>query len=222
MNWSRVLLIVLAVALASPSFVRTAETEHRVFAVQVDGKTAGEYRMTVTVGDDGGERLTCTAAVRVKHILGQYRYDYQGKEVWHGGRLQQLDAASDDDGTKHAVRAVAGSAGLQVTVDGKAQSAIPFDAWPTTYWRLPSGAKAAPALTLLDVDTGKPLVARFDLVGPAKATIAGRSADCTHYRISGQAQAELWFDARGRLVRQETVEDGHKTVLELSSVRTKQ
>jgi hypothetical protein len=220
MNRLRVLLIVLAVVVASPSFVQSADTEQRVFAVQVDGKPAGDYRMTITVADDGSEQMTCTAAVQVKHIVGQYRYSFQGTEIWRGGGLQRLDASSDDDGVKHAVRAVADSGGLRVSVDGKTQSTIRLDAWPTTYWRLPAGAKPASGVTLLDVDTGRPLVARLDLLAPAKVTIAARTTDCTHYRVSGQVQAELWFDARGRLVREETVEDGHKTVLELSSVQT--
>ena len=218
MTRSQVYLVAIAVIVATPSLVRSADKEQRVFAVTVDGKPAGEYRMTITV-DDGWEQLTCSAAVRVKHLVGQYRYSYHGTEIWRGGRLQQLDAASDDDGIRHTVRAVTDLAGLHVTVDGKAQPDHRPGAWPTTYYRLPDGAKSATSLSLLDVDTGKVLAVRLSLVGQAKVTIADRPMDCTHYRVSGQAQAELWFDAPGRLVREETVEDGHKTVLELASVQ---
>src|SRR5262249_10173598 len=135
MNRSKLWLLAAAVVVAWPPVVWSAEKEQRVFAVKVDGKLAGEYQMTIIVGDDGSERLTCNASVRVKHLVGQYRYAYQGTEVWRQGRVQQLDATSDDDGTRHAVHAVADSSGLHIAVDGKSLSTTRPDAWPTTYWR---------------------------------------------------------------------------------------
>src|SRR5262245_19594793 len=205
LSWPVVILLAVPAA-------RAADTEQRVFAVSVDGKAAGEYRTTVRADDDGTETVTCSAAVQVRHLLGQYRYSYQGTEVWKGGKLVRLDAASDDDGTRHVVRATAGSDGLRVTVDNGPARAAPAGVWPTTYGRLPAGGQGGQSLTLLDVDTGKLLAARLEAVEPARLTVAGRRLDCTRYRVTGQAQAELWFDARGRLVREETVEDGHKTV----------
>jgi hypothetical protein len=207
------------VVLFAASVARAADAEQRVFAVSVDGKPAGEYRVAVRVADDGTETVNCTAAVQVRYLLGHYHYNYQGAEVWKGGRLVRLDADSDDDGTRNAVRAAVGANGLRITVNRGAAQSAPAGAWPTTYWRLPVGVRGGQSLTLLDVDTGKPLTARLDEVGPARLTAAGRPLDCTRYRVTGQAQAELWFDARGRLVREETVEDGHKTVLELKGLR---
>jgi hypothetical protein len=202
----------------APPPARPAGPEQRVFTVLVDGRPAGEYRLTVGADADGTETMTGVAAVRVRHVLGQYRYSYQGSEVWKDGRLVRLDAATDDDGKKCDVRAAAEAAGLRVEANGQARLA-PLDSWPTTYWRLPPTERRGRPLTLLDVDTGQSLAARLDAVGPARLTVAGRPLDCTRYRVTGQAQAELWFDAQDRLVRQETIEDGHKTVLELRDVR---
>jgi hypothetical protein len=201
---------------AVPLPARAADTEQRVFTVLVDGKPAGEYRVTIRI-DDGTATMTGNAAVHVRHALGQYRYTYQGTEVWKGGRLQRLDAASDDDGKACAVRATAEADGLRVAANGRAQTVRP-DAWPTTYWQLPPAERRDQPLTLLDVDTGKPLTARLSALGPVRLTVAGQPLEATRYRVTGQAQAELWYDAQGRLVRQETVEDGHKTVLELREV----
>jgi hypothetical protein len=203
---------------AVPLAACAADAEQRVFTVLVDGKPAGEYRVTIRVGDDSTATMTGSAAVHVRHALGQYRYGYQGTEVWKGGRLQRLDAASDDDGKACAVRATAAADGLRVTANGRAQTVRP-DAWPTTYWQLPPAERRDQPLTLLDVDTGKPLTARLSAGGPVRLVVAGRPLEATRYRVTGQAQAELWYDAQGRLVRQETVEDGHKTVLELREVQ---
>jgi Family of unknown function (DUF6134) len=209
----RAWMTALALALAAGA-ARAEDQDVRVFIVLVDGKPAGEFRLTVHTGDDGTETVTATAAVRVKLLLGSYHYHLQSTEVWTGGRLRSLDAASDDDGTKHAIRATATADGLRVTADGREHGARP-DAWPTTYWRLPAALRAGQPLPLLDVDTGRALTARLVPVGPERLTVGGRTSDVSHYRVSGQAQAELWYDGRGRLVREETVEDGHKTVLEL-------
>ena len=197
---------------------RAGDPEQRLFTVRVDGKPAGEYRMAIRTGDDGAEVMTGSAAVHVKHLLGQYRYSYEGTEVWKDGRLQLLDAVSDDDGKRATVHAAVEATGMRVVVNGQSRTARP-DAWTTTYWRLPPAGVRGPALALLDVDTGESLTARLEVVGPTRLMVAGRPLDCTRYRVTGQAQAELWYDAQGRLVRQETVEDGHKTVLELREVR---
>src|SRR5262249_30872154 len=81
-----------ALALATvPAAAAAADPELRVFTVRVDGKPAGEFRMTIRAGADGSEEMTGAAAVRVRHLLGQYRYTFQGTEVWKDGRLLRLE-----------------------------------------------------------------------------------------------------------------------------------
>ncbi len=208
-------VILILVALAGPA--RAADAETRVFAVLVDGQPAGEYRLAVSTADDGTESVSCTAAVRVRHLLGGYRYSYRGTEEWKAGRVQRFDAASDDDGKKGRVHAAAEANGVRVAAGGSSVVTTP-DVWPTTYWRLPAAGKPGP-VTVLDADTGTVRAGRLEAVGPARLTVAGRPAEATRYRVVGPAPADVWYDARGRLVRQETVEDGHKTVLELREIQ---
>src|SRR5438045_2304411 len=73
-------------------------------------------------------------------------------------------------------------------------------------------------LSWLDATAGRALAGRLQRVGPARLIVSGQTIDCTHYRVTGQAQADLWYDARDRLVRQETLEDGHRTVLVLKEL----
>jgi hypothetical protein len=212
-RWTAI-LVSAAIGMARAS---AAAAETRVFTVLVDGKPAGEFRLAVRTADDGTETATAAASVQVRYLLLSYRYTYRGTEVWKAGRLQRFEAASEENGKKHAVTAVAAENSLRVTADGVARSVRP-DVWPTTYWRMPA-AKVDQAVVLLDADTGEAQPARIDSVGPARLTIAGTATDCTRLHVAGPTPADLWYDARGRLVGQETVEDGHKTVLMLREIQ---
>jgi hypothetical protein len=69
---------------------------------------------------------------------------------------------------------------------------------------------------LLDSDKGLKLRGEVQYVGKEMMTVAGNRQSCTHYRVSGEVQVELWYDKSQRLVRQEGVDSGHKTLLELT------
>jgi len=206
----------LAALVSSP--VIGSDTETRLFAVMVDGRPAGEFRLTIRTGDDGNETASVTANVQVRSLLGGYHYSYRGREVWSGGRLRQLDASSDDNGKKHLIHAASDGERLRVTVDGAPRPAR-ADVWPTTYWRCPPAAKAGQPIALLDADTGEEQAARIDSVAPQSLTIAGRPISCTRVAVSAPVPAVLHYDGRGRLVGQETVEDGHRTVLTLREIQ---
>ena len=73
---------------------------------------------------------------------------------------------------------------------------------------------------LLDADTGKEIAANLQHVGTSQINVNGSAQNCAHYRVTGRGvQADLWYDSQERLVRQESIEDGHKTLLELSRIR---
>jgi hypothetical protein len=89
----------------------------------------------------------------------------------------------------------------------------------SSYWRLPSEKLRNQAISLLDADTGRVMNARLDYVGPGQVMVGGQPTNCSHFRVTGGAQVELWYDAQERLVRQEWVEDGHKAMLELTRIQ---
>lgn len=201
----------LGLAATAPS----ADSESRTFSVAVDGKAAGSCRMTVQKRPDGTLAVTARADVSVKVAILTYKYTYRGTEVWKDGRLHSLESNADDNGKKHSVSATGGhdgavfrSAGREVFVRG--------DVWLTTYWQLPPEKARGPTLALVDADTGKSLNAKLEKVGPDEVPVAGNVVKATRYRVSGAVKVDLWYDNSDRLVRQESVEDGHKTVLELT------
>ena len=83
-----------------------------------------------------------------------------------------------------------------------------------------SGEQRGPNVTLFDADTGKLINARMERVGIEKITILGKKGvDCNHYKLTGGVQVDLWYDGTDRMVRQESVEQGHRTILELSRLQ---
>jgi hypothetical protein len=213
---ARWLALVFATASASTGFAADAET--RVFAVTVDGRPAGEFRLAIRTADDGSESLTATADIEVRSLLGGYRYSYRGTETWAGGRLRRLDSSSDDNGKKHTVHAVVMGGVMQTTVDGAARRAR-AEIWPTTYLRLPPAVRPGRPVTLLDVDNGDEQSARITSVGQESVSVGGKATPCTRVAVAGPVPATLHYDSRGRLIAQETTEDGHCTVLTLREIQ---
>jgi hypothetical protein len=213
-------LLAAGLALLAPAgAARADDAETRDFAVVVDGKRAGEAHMTIQRLDDGTVEVRCDTDVTVK--IGPFRaysYSYRGQEVWKAGRLVRLASTCNDDGKRFAVTADADGDRLRVRVNGQERLAR-GDVWLTSYWEQPGQARVDQAVPLLDADTGRDLAARLQLVGAQQMAVAGAAQDVNHYRLTGQVQVDLWYDAAGRLARQEWVEEGHRTRLELIRVR---
>lgn len=211
-------LVLLAAAWSS---ARAADIEQRDYTITVDGKRGGQYRMTVTRQNDGSTSMVGAADIRLSYLGGLkvYKYSYRGTETWgKDGRLLRLESNSDDDGKRFAVQAAAEGTGLRVKCNGQERTTR-GDVWVTTYWRLPGAGQRNQAVALLDADTGRDIAARLQYVGPAQVNVAGQMQNMAHWRLTGGVQVELWYDGSERLVRQEWVEDGHRTLLELAQMQ---
>jgi hypothetical protein len=134
--------------------------------------------------------------------------------VWRENRLIELRSNSNDNGKRFAVSCAANGDRLRVEANGASRT-VRGDTWLTSYWHAPPKNFRNRAIPLLDADTGKELNATLHYVGTAQVNVAGRSQSCTHYRVSGDVQTNLWYDAHDRLVREDSLEDGHRTVFEL-------
>jgi hypothetical protein len=195
-------LLVVGLATGPAPHARAAETEVRTFSVSVDGKPSGQYTMSFTKEGDGSLTVWCDAHVKVKvAFVTAYHYDYTGQEVWKDGRLVSLKSKCDDDGKTFEVVATAGDKGLSVKVNGR-EKLVRGDVYLTTACCLPDAKRRDGALPVMEADDGKEIDGKFQPVG-------------THYRLTSLVPHDVWYDADGRMVRQEWTEDGHKTVLEL-------
>jgi hypothetical protein len=213
------LLLGLCALCGESSCARAEEVEVREFSVLVDGKPCGTYRMTITRKDEHTLTMSCQAEVRVKvALITAYRYSYNGVEVWKDGRLQSLQSACNDDGKRSVVTATLDGKRLRVKVNGQEGDVRP-DVWLTTFWSLPDARQRSGAIPLLDADTGRYMDGQIQFVGTSTVHAAGQALTCSHYRVTSQSPHDVWFDSSERMVRQDWVEDGHRTCLILTRVQ---
>jgi hypothetical protein len=194
---------------------QAADRETRTFRVHVGARDAGEMKMAIEKGEGGTTVVRTQTQIQVRILLVRYSYSYRGQEVWQGGRLRQFASSTDDNGTRHAVSAVADEHGVRVRV-GTRERIVPAEVWLSSYWSLPPPALRNRPLAVLDTDTGRDLPAvRLRYVATQHKPILGKTQEVYHYRIVSDRAIDVWYDRGGRLVRQERVEQGHRTVLEL-------
>jgi hypothetical protein len=196
-----------------------ADKETRNFNITIDGKQAGSYSMKITKEDDGNLKMVGSANVKVRiAVLFTYKYSYQGTEVWKDGRLTKLTSTSNDDGKGYEVSAWADGNVVRLLTNG-AEKAVAWDVWTTTYWQLPGAKYRNGSIPLLDADTGRGIDGTMKRVGTEALVISQRRQNCEHYKVTGDnIDVDVWYDAQERLVRQESVEDGHRSVLTLTSI----
>ncbi|OAI42088.1 hypothetical protein AYO40_06740 [Planctomycetaceae bacterium SCGC AG-212-D15] len=222
MRWTRGRLLCglfSAVCLLAPARTHAAPPpplETRVFRVHVDQKPAGEYRMVIRQ-DGETASMSAQAEVRVRVLLISYVYTFKSSEVWKGDSLARLDSNTVDDKKRFSVTAWTDKNALRVRVNGQEHTTTP-DAWTTTYWRLPGARFRNRAVPLLDADTGKDMKGTLRYVGMENVPVAGQTVQCAHWRVTGDVQVDAWYDGYDRLVREESVEEGHKTLLDLIQV----
>lgn len=209
-----------ALALLAPlsAAARAADVETRDFTVFVGGKPAGELHMTILRQDNGQTSMRCDTDIKVKVGLIEYKFIYRGLEVWKDHRLVKFDSNTDDNGKRFIVSAAAGNDGVRVKVNN-VEKVVKSEVWLTSYWSLPDPKLRDQELFILDADNGRELSGKLKFVGNEKVKVAGQTIALNHYRLTGKVSMDLWYDGSDRLVRQEWMEQGHKTVVELSRVR---
>ena len=196
---------------------RAAEAETRHFNVTIDGKEAGSYQLTMQ-HNQGTSTISGQANVRYRVLVISYTYTYSGREVWKDGRLHSLDSQTNDDGKRYTVAARAENNSLRVISNGQ-QRLTRGDVWTTSYWRLAPAHLHNKAVPLIDNDTGRDINATLQYVGIEPVRACGAIQNYAHYRVAGAGlNVDLWYDGHGQLVRQESIEDGHRSVLELVQV----
>ena len=195
-----------------------ADIETRDFSVTVGNKPAGEVHLTIHRHDNGSTYVKCDTDVKVKVGIVEHKFIYRGVEVWKDQRLVKFDSRTDDNGKQFMVSAAAEQGGVRVKVNN-AEKIVPGHVWLTSYWSLPDPKLRNGELPLLDADNGRELSGKLQFVANEKVKVGGQVIPLNHYRLSGKVSVDLWYDGSERLVRQEWVEQGHRTIIELTRVR---
>ena len=74
--------------------------EARTFSVVIEGKPAGEFRITMRTQEDGVQQVVAENVTQSKVGATWRRVAYSGVETWKGGRLQKFEGRSYDDGKR--------------------------------------------------------------------------------------------------------------------------
>jgi hypothetical protein len=207
------LALVLTAGLGSRAEAQAVLSEEvRTFDILVKDKPAGKNTMRISELDDGTTRITTDVQVRVF----VYRYEFAGYEIWRGNRLIATQNHATDGGKKYDARAQCDAGGFRIEANGRARGTALID-MTTNYWRPPE-LRQDGKIALMNADRGNIQTAKVERLPPEVLVFGTQQVNCSHYRLSGDVQAEMWFDGQNRIVRQKGIEDGYPTELRLTHV----
>jgi hypothetical protein len=210
--------LALAVVAITPISARAAHTEQRYYSILVDGKEAGQARLTIVEEDDGAAYVTATASLKLNGLIG-YTFQIDAQEWWKNGKLIGMKSVCNDDGRKSDFVVSQDGMALRMRVNGM-ERALREEVWTTSFWRLADPKYHNKPVPLLAADNGEERVGQLQYVGTERITVANVPTSCYRFRVTGAGNPiDLWFDQHHRLVRQEFSASGHRTIIQLLSRR---
>jgi len=182
------------------------------FSVSLDGKPIGYHHFELV--ERGAEReLRSEARFAVKFLfIDAYRYAHDNRELWRGDCLAQIEARTDDNGTRNVVRGAQSAARFVVST---AQRITELDSCVRTfaYWN----PQILDATHLLNPQTGEYVPVRVVRLGEDTLAIRGIAQAAERYRLIGDAagserlRIDLWYSpSREWLALESTTEDGRR------------
>lgn len=190
--------------------------EVREFDIFVKDKPAGKSAMRISDFDNGTTRIASEVNVKLNVVVFVYRYQFFGQELWRGNRLLSTANQAIDGGTKYDARAESDARGFRIEANGRSRGASTID-MTTNYWRPPE-LRPDGSLALMNADRGTIHAAKVERLPNEALAFGSQQVTCSHYRLSGDVQTELWFDGQNRIVRQKGIEDGYPTEVRLTRV----
>ena len=194
-----------AAALFSSSAAQAAPMAETLrFAVMREGQQIGSN--TIELRRNGSETtVQMMTQVQVKiAFVTVYRFEQTETEHWVGGKLMALSAVTNDNGTRHRVKATRTNDRLTIEADGKttevAGNTIPASLWnpllleKTVAFNPQDGTMMPIAVTDRGVD---------------QLVVQGRAKRTRHYVINSTFPQDVWYDDARQLVKVELkVSDG--------------
>jgi hypothetical protein len=207
-HWVRVVTVsVLALCSASAIGTAVAETPPSAtdpfqlygneidFDVERDGNVVGQHIVTFTRTDQG-VRADSRADIDVGLLfMSAYKLRYQAHELWVDGKLQSIEASTNDNGDYIHLQATRDATGLQVeTTKGAYETPATL---AISHWN----AALLKGGLMLNGMTGE--VSTVEVFDQGIDTVETRSGSlhAHHYLYSGDLNGEIWYDAEGRWVK---------------------
>jgi len=156
-----------------------------------DGRIGQHVVRLLRDGDAVRAEITVEIAIGIGPIT-VYRYSHAVREEWRDGLFQWMESRTNDDGTRHEVRAERTAEGVRVRrLDG--ESLLAAGTIPLTHWNY-----QCMRAKLFNPQTGLPLQLS---ARPRETDILdlgnGRTLRARRYEIEGETQMQTWYDAEG-------------------------
>jgi hypothetical protein len=176
-------------------FSAAAQAEVRDYTIYKESDPVGHDVYTITKDGDVTTVKVHTHTV-VNVLFLKFHYDHDRTEIWKNGVVQSVESSTDDDGTKHQMTVRRDGDSLIGTVDGKTKK-IAGDVLPFTIWARALLKKQV----FFDIADFALLKTNVDDKGPDKTVIGPKTYDTRHFKISGDLNWDLWYDADGVMLK---------------------
>lgn len=180
-----------ALSAASPNRVTASPVQPGLhFEVMRNGGRIGQH--TIRFRQDGTTleaQIDVDIAVSVGPIV-LYRFALKGREVWRDGAFVSLESETNDDGTRHRVKAMRTSENVAVEVLGAPRAIFSSNAIPLTHWN--SLCMDRP---LFNPQDGAAIASSVVARGEDMVPLAdGRPVRATRYSLIGKVTLDDWYD----------------------------
>jgi hypothetical protein len=190
----RTALVILGVFWLAANAPAAAETTR--FVIMRNGDQIGKSTIEIDrAGDDVTVSTATDLAVNVLFFTA-YRFKQMTTEQWNNGHLVNLNATTDNNGTRHKVAVRSTGDQLLLTANGKT-SRLDSDIVPSTLWN-PEFLRHS---VVLDVQDGKVMHVSVVDNGVDTLDLGGNEVEAHHYTIKARYSQSVWYDNQGRLVR---------------------
>jgi len=166
------------------------------FEIRRNGQPVGAHSMTFTPGADKTVNVVARSSIAVRFLgFTAYRFTYDSRSAWRDGRILDLAARTDDDGTISQVGATLNGDRLSVqgphgTVDAPAAT------FPTDHWH--PGVRGASVV--LNTITGGLNQVAMTREGVESVPTGDGPRPAERWRYSGELDTTVWYDDAGRWV----------------------
>jgi hypothetical protein len=159
------------------------------FDVMREGSDIGDHRYTFR--DDGDAlsvQVETDVAVKLPLIgVTVFRFEHDSQETWRDGRLAALQSRTNDDGEAHQV------------------DLANAEGFPASLWN----DAILEQTELLNTVDGRSMATSVVNIGQESVRAKGQTVPAHHYRLLGDLERDLWYDASGMLVKVAfTADDG--------------
>jgi hypothetical protein len=172
-----------------------------------NGEAIGTHRVTVSPEGEDVKVETETSLEVTFGPLTLYELEHQRHEVWRDGELEEMTAHTNKNGDVYDIAITRDREGYTRVINGRTDRFDPsiklLTLWHEDLFKFSS------FLSPMDDKTYEISV---DFIGADKIDLINQSVDALAYRMSGNTNRELWYDADGHIIKVRLLD--HSTAIE--------